>query len=256
MTTNAASLVVVLFLSALLSFASSSPLCSSLLQSSAALWVGNEAPIAACSILDGETLSLSSLLVSSGGVIECYGSAALSVLGDATIASGGTINGTSRAVLPTDEIARPNVSGLLSPRDPATFSLLPQQLASEDLERDFLRPVSPGSPGCGSISVAGGAAIRLSVMGVLTVAGVIVASGENNENGSGGGGGGGGAIFLEAETAIWQSGSFLAADGGSGGSGNFSGGRGAYFYHLRSCISPIHRPMSPSIGPRRSPADS
>jgi len=75
----------------------------------------------------------------------------------------------------------------------------------------------------------GGGGLQLSVAGVLTVAGVISASGGGGQRGSGstgsgGGGGSGGGVLIEADEAILEASAFISANGGGGAGGQADDG--------------------------------
>jgi hypothetical protein len=80
---------------------------------------------------------------------------------------------------------------------------------------------SPGTPG--GAGGGGGGALQVSVVGALTVSGVVTASGGGGGTPAaagqtgGGGGGSGGAILLEAGALLLEATGWVTANGGSGG---------------------------------------
>lgn len=182
-------------------------------------------------VQEGSTASFSNLEVRSGGNITVYGMASLTVSGNMTTEAGSLIDGAGRGF-----------ACLAGPGSYVTIGAGGSHAgcggqgacnaisgAVNSAYGYFQAPVQPGSGGYGSCCGAGGAALRLQVLGNLSINGRIDMGGSNGpalcpgsasfiENG----GGSGGSIYIQCGRLADASG-VLSVRGGSGANGGSAG---------------------------------
>ena len=87
-------------------------------------------------------------------------------------------------------------------------------------------PTALGSGGGGTYGARGGGAMHLTVLGTMTVDGVVSATGGSASDSNNAGGGSGGSILLEVGELTGSSSGYLSASGGKNGSGYTGAGGG------------------------------
>lgn len=163
----------------------------------------------------------SSLSVPSGTMLRCNGNFTLTSSGSITVRSGyESVNFDRTYVSPSLALsAATGANGMISLKLPAT-----------EAAQIMRAPVLSGTNGMVATGVTngslGGGGLTIRAKGIVSIAGSILADGENGATGvqgGGGGGGSGGFIIIMSKTSISNTGA-LAVRGGNGGNATQSSG--------------------------------
>ncbi len=163
----------------------------------------------------------SSLSVPSGTMLRCSGNFTLTSTGSITVRSGfDSINFERTYVSPSLALSAPASSnGFISQKLPA--------IEAAQIMRAPALSGTNGAVGTGVINGSlGGGGLTIRAKGIISIAGSILADGENGATGvqgAGGGGGSGGFIIIMSKMSISNTGA-IAVRGGNGGNATQSSG--------------------------------